>query len=852
MTTALFPSEDRYGPRLFMYLSHCSSEEADHPANALRFHTRNSVGWQSDKGCIYPQELGFSFEGEVDLQYIRILAHESKIASRIEVFVASITEEEVKTGLLKPYESSTFQRLGYVHLSTNVGNKFGARELKTINIRRRCVYVKLLLSRPHRSDYNVFNQVGIIALASHGVFVRSFDVNRKKTLCLVGENVEVPFEEMIPPGVKDWQAAHQECEGGPDIDAITARRIAEFVAMKERAVAAEDYDLAAALKSCLVSLESTGKEIYKLEKQKAAAVKEEDYTVAKKLKQQIDSLREEAYKIPKTLSNTNSEVALPSGANEEVAKPVHTLTQEPTSSEHKDKQRAPAAVATPTRSAMFDETPVGGCGFYELENAPNPTMSGEQESMSVGRGGSSDPSAVFDGKPKWEQTINRVVVRFSGEQPLAPPLSGEALSEAKITEQMLGTYCCACLFGKKGQLREAAIRAIISPEGFTALSSHTHNVIEALLSYMSLPFRGFGDAVAGVVLACCEVLNAIVKGEIQDAPPASALMPQLNPLLPELVMRSGDSNSRIREMVESVLMSLSDVALDAVVSVLLVDHGKAKKRPTPPKTQVARMNLLSALVDRYGINGTISMNLETDSILSKAVIPCLQHPIGEVREAASQLFAKLLLLAPKRAAVHMEALKPAQQNLVEQHMEAMRETALRGNSRGGVEINAAHLVDPTPALRRTASAGRSSRQAALGKDEDDATRTCQFCGEFDAGFTEAALDIHYIRMCPMLCPCPLCDQVTEIATLQQHLTSECENRLLVRECPICKEAVRVEDIKRHVAANACIKASQTHSVCPLCHARFQSGAVGWVAHLASPPGCPNNPRRYDGSGPIVE
>ncbi|KAH9589358.1 hypothetical protein LSM04_007352 [Trypanosoma melophagium] len=850
MTGAMFPSEDKYGPRLSMSLCHCSSEDPDHPASALRYHTRKTVGWQSRKECVYPQELGFCFEGEVELRFIRLLAHECKIASRIEVFVSGATEGEMETGKVKSYESSTFHRLGYVQLSTNEEHKFAARELKTINICRKCVYVKLLISRPHRCDYNVFHQVGIIAMTSHGVLTRTFQNGLKREICLIGEVVEVPLDEMTPPCLDDLQSTNLE-EDGRGIDIPTSRRIAEVMLMKDRAVAVEDYDLAASLKMFLGFLEDSGKKLYQLEKQKADAVKKEDYSLAKELKREIDVLREKAYRIPKTTLKQNEKVAPLSNNNQHLFLQEEQLTQEPPRIENQIESHAPPVVTDASSPTMFDETPVCGNGQYNFESTEIVTRN-EENSVKGNNDVGNIPLELVEGKPEWEKTINSIILRLSGEQPPAPPLKGEVLTEARSAEKVFGTYCCACLFGKRGQLREIAIRAIITPEGFAALSTHSPVVVENLLSYMALPSRGIADSVAQVVLASCEAILAILRGKLKDAPLASSLIPQLSSLLPELVTRSGDNNNRVRDTAESVIMAISEIAFEAVLSTLIVDPEKVKKRPVSYKVHLARLNILSSLIDRYYANGTESIFIDVHSILSKVVLNLLQHSNGEVREAANHLFAKILILDPKRAATYLERLKSSQVSAIKQHVFSLKATD--PTEKDSTEMKArGTLFSEIGPDKSTNNSTRDLHNHSSGDEGTYATmKRCQFCGECDETFTEAGLDIHYIRACPMLCPCPLCDQVTEIATLQPHLTSECENRRVVRECPRCKEAVRVEDFKKHVDAMSCIKAVPTHSVCPLCHARFQTGSAGWLAHLASPPGCPNNPRKYDGTGPITE
>lgn len=140
-------SEDRYGPKLTMFICHCSGEDEAFPVSELQHQSRRTTGWQSPKLCEFPQELGFRFEGDVELQHLRLLCHESKIPTRVEIFVSEATEEDRQSGVFPPYERSVFRRLGHVNFSPNDENNFEARELKTVNIRRNCLYLKLICER---------------------------------------------------------------------------------------------------------------------------------------------------------------------------------------------------------------------------------------------------------------------------------------------------------------------------------------------------------------------------------------------------------------------------------------------------------------------------------------------------------------------------------------------------------------------------------------------------------------------------------------------------------------------------------------------------------------------------------
>ncbi|KAJ3070955.1 hypothetical protein HDU98_006027 [Podochytrium sp. JEL0797] len=77
-------------------------------------------------------------------------------------------------------------------------------------------------------------------------------------------------------------------------------------------------------------------------------------------------------------------------------------------------------------------------------------------------------------------------------------------------------------------------------------------------------------------------------------------------------------------------------------------------------------------------------------------------------------------------------------------------------------------------------------------------RTCIFCNEKNAAFTDENLDIHYWRDCPMLCACPLCHLIVEIPTLTTHMVDECDNKKLVKLCSRCKETVLTSEFQLHL------------------------------------------------------
>jgi len=83
------------------------------------------------------------------------------------------------------YFSCTWARLGYLSLDSNERSAFKARELKSVYLKKRGAFLKLLFHRCHINSLNLYNQVGLIAInvlgtpdarvAPHGALTSGYD-----------------------------------------------------------------------------------------------------------------------------------------------------------------------------------------------------------------------------------------------------------------------------------------------------------------------------------------------------------------------------------------------------------------------------------------------------------------------------------------------------------------------------------------------------------------------------------------------------------------------------------------------------------------------------------------------------
>jgi len=116
---------------------------------------------------------------------------------------------------------------------------------------------------------------------------------------------------------------------------------------------------------------------------------------------------------------------------------------------------------------------------------------------------------------------------------------------------------------------------------------------------------------------------------------------------------------------------------------------------------------------------------------------------------------------------------------------------------------------------------------------------CNFCLRVDPSFNEESLDIHYWKECPMLTTCWECDQVIEIAQIEDHLLEECPQMGKYKFCQKCKSVLLKEEFNGH----DCIAPNPVGAArCPLCTENiFPADKDGWYKHVMEHK-CPGNPR----------
>ena len=147
---------------------HSTSQDAGHTVNELTANARdpnNLVGWHSQRFCIFPQELIVQFQGPVKITQIKLLAHETKIPNKVELysFMPGVdnniqdTQPGISTIVTPQSSNHLFRRLGHFSLDSNEQSGYQSRELKTVHLGVTCSFFKLVLHKNHDNGFNLFS-----------------------------------------------------------------------------------------------------------------------------------------------------------------------------------------------------------------------------------------------------------------------------------------------------------------------------------------------------------------------------------------------------------------------------------------------------------------------------------------------------------------------------------------------------------------------------------------------------------------------------------------------------------------------------------------------------------------------
>ena len=840
---------------------YCSGEDEDHPASELLKQGSHCKGWESARFCEFPQIVIVQFMGIIALKQIQFLSHQAKIATKIELFTYAPSGKELPGPEM--LQQLKFKRLGFLSLDNNERSNFTARELKSVYVDTPSLYLKVQCHKCHVNKYNIFNQVGIVALNCLG--------------------------ETAIPGQPGTHGFGTFLEDFANYDPVTLERMKILHAAKERSVAVEDYDEANRLKEVIDKLKTISKQLSMLEEKKRLSVQNEDYQSAKVIKVEIDRLRNSVL-TPMPMEHGTFLLAgpprqpplnppspyMPGGPGAPASvpsampmpmRPDLIMEEGKDSSANKSlntgfERVKPEREPIEYRGGKFNR-PTGGNmeeskGVFGGEDVDTYGKMGDILGTDQSRvppvGGRSSQAML----PHDEQVIPTVANQGPSKQPPGEEeyesydpegVRAEPLTEAgkKIAQQFFGVFELPLLemcFSGTWQLRDKALGYL------------QEEVIKRQYKYILIEDRA-------KIIACCIGLGGfLIEDKISQVSmkamsmietccsfhedPIDTQKQEFNAFADQAILslidRLGNNQPKVRAAAEHAMMSMcAHPSVGPWHAALVIVKGKqGKVMQNSMKHIQGKLNILTKLIEEFGIDQSNTM---LNSII-KYGIDGVKHNHNDIRNAGYGLLVEIYKNIGASIRPFLTTLRPAQMEVIEGEfakIEGYDMAAPKEQPKPQTTVSTNIKTGPHGGKKQTK--GKAAQPFGHGKGSKS-NMNCEYCGKYDPHFSEDTLDIHMWKDCPMLCFCPSCENVVEILSLNQHLIEECENKEGFRECARCKEAVGIEEYEQHVEELGCNPGHPTSQCwrCPLCHVDVKPAhADGWKEHILVRQ-CPNNER----------
>ncbi|KAI8640199.1 hypothetical protein BD408DRAFT_420103 [Parasitella parasitica] len=825
---------------------HCSSWDDEYspeqlvnssPGNQVEPHQQTKCkGWQTPKCPEYPQDLIIHLlSGTSRISNVQILSHHFKIATRIDVYIGVLKDpKDVLEDIVPdtpPCEDEDnmlveFSKLGYVCFDNNARAQYSARELKSIKINVDGEFVRLVIRNCHRNRLNEYNQVGILALNILGHPVHLIDKNDMIPPSKLLQQRSFDDNSVLSSSTRrtSISSTQSQANRSPTTSVAEAELQQWTIALlnaEEEAVRDESYKIAKTYKHLGDKLERFTKILSDLEIGKRHAVDTKDYDEAEKIKDDIAEIKQAAEAILK-----KAHICIKDGR-------VITLDDEDVAME----QDEPVASLEIQHDAAFD---------FDQKSHPNAT----------------------------DDTLIEEPEISSSNKQYIPPLDPESIPEPIMEEERIPYTLPIEIFGEDTVACVLSIKAICRKRGLTQIEQYiaqqaeqdadhqaNQNVVHATLLMMQ---EAVMDSRETIVCLAMDVWH-----QTHQKIAKLADMYYMERAFGGLLKRTSDSNVNIRQTAtELVLVLVQEYPLMSCYVCkperIIHNHREAK----------ARVQLVETTVSRFG------EAVQLQDVMS-FVVAYLKHVHEDVKQAAVKLLVAVadrfgfhhvspyideplkLTLADsvkklfdngsffKKGSVTKDTLtelraltvvRPEKKTITRVKKSAVSTTTREKKSTSTTATNSTRSVRKTT-TRSTPAATTTTKEkpkpkpapAAQADDLMNEDSVCVFCDEVNPEFNEDSLIKHYYNTCPVLTNCPMCQIITEISSLNEHMLEDCEKKHLIKQCNRCLQAIPVEQWLQHTLKQTC---SVSKIQCPLCLIAIEpENDEGWKLHLMTGEGC---------------
>uniref|UniRef100_A0A8C6NQR5 Centrosomal protein of 104 kDa n=1 Tax=Nothobranchius furzeri TaxID=105023 RepID=A0A8C6NQR5_NOTFU len=765
-----------------------SSHEDKFSAKELMVHAPTVHGWRSSRLCSFPQHITLQLVERSRIRKLQLLAHQYLIPTKVEFYIGDSLPETSPPGL-----SGQLQRLGYVSLADNEKTAFKSRELKSVHVDAAGTYLRIMLHRNHPNRYNHHNQVGLVAinvlgdpldgssslnttvssqLHTHPLSTISNICGLCDLFCFRKTESISPFDDLAFDMYQDPEVAY----------------IIRLLDQKKHdMVQQENFEVAKILKQAIADLQKVGERLARYDVEKRCAIEKEDYDLAKKKKELMDEYRRTVYQQLEV--HNLLDVTVVSSYLEISFIFLHTVS--PERQGHPQSWAPPHICLLQVTTLLYDETPL-------------PALQRPLESI---------PSPAAERPPKCDAQRTS-----QGPEPIGEPelLTETAQREAGLAVEVYGERLVAGAYSKTWCHREDALVTVHSKLQLssTAAKEELRNMIRAAVFLVKMALL---DKVTPVFHASLKLLRLLVQLIPGLGLGQAEVIHCIEQTFPHLLSRTGDLANRVRAAAVTFIQEIAVLKDVRAVQIIPGELVKPYKSNFPSRLAQSRAELIKNLLVDLGLENS-GFTLENVITFCTAA---LEHSTKAVRELAVSIIlsmyqqhrrAVLSYLPPSDAPTWNKFLY---KTLFDGFAKLDGKLAETQVSKGLCNVNkwqsfkgvaGRRTVKLSEVINETSSFSLIHLNVfiqSLKTSFQSHFSLCIFCGKKDESFTEDGLDIHYWKQCPMLRRCDECRQVVEIASLTEHLLSECKNRSRFSQCPRCSEAVPTEGLTAHAQGPSC-------------------------------------------------
>ncbi|XP_051950699.1 centrosomal protein of 104 kDa isoform X2 [Xyrauchen texanus] len=871
-----------------------SGHEENYNAKKLMVHAPTINGWRSTRFCPFPQEITLQLVERCRIRKLQLLAHQYMISSKIEFHIGDRLPEPTS-----PQQDQWLHRLGYVSLSDNEKTSFRARELKSVHVDAVGAYLKLTFHRNHANQYNIYNQVALVALNILGDPVDANDVGSSlNRVQLIDQYLNNSQYSSALDGTYTGLSSYK-CESISPLDDLAFDmyqdpEVAHIIRLldqkKQDMVRQERFDLAKILKQAIADLQKVGERLGRYDVEKHSAIEREDYDTAKQKKEEMDAYRLTVYQqlelhnlldisqIPKIVEVFDGEFLSPKAG---MQKPTSCPEDSPRKKKQNQDVKETDAQDTPKpASPKHTVVPISLTPPHVPKIDISSLPYDERPLPSFRKRSSEPPVSQVDEIPPLTDSTTPHSPGVTGQP---EPLTEKAQREASLPIEIYGDSLVAGAYSKTWTYREDALLGVYKKLLEVSPGTPKAELRSMTRAAVFLCKKALTDKVSSVFQASLKLLRMILSEFI----PAhqlgrSEISHCVEQTLNNLLFRTGDSALRLRTLAITFIQEMALINEVRSLQNVPLEIVRPIQSNLPIRLALSRLELLEKLLEQLG---TKDSGFTLDNVMRFLTVG-LEHSAASVRllsvrvvQAMFRLHGKAVLhyLPPNDSSTCKNVLyknlfdslskldgntidtqkpkKGAEQEEGEREKEEIRSlqeqlAVLKEISDKGKE-NA--WKQPEKKSEKATKSGVKKRTQSVSADVKGSQQAaanfldnlCIFCGERDESFTVDGLDLHYWKHCPMLQRCLRCRQVVEIASLTEHLLTECERRADFTQCPLCFEALPQDKLTGHAQSTACNPPASVENWnhCPLCHENLASGEEGWKSHLMGAEGCKQNSRR---------